>query len=432
MQIERLKNRFQMLMALWLVLALFCGCPAEPVSGPAPEPVTVGAIYPFTGSSASSGEDIRAGIELGMELVNNIHDLRMPLASEAGIRNRRKIRLIFRDSQSDETAAARAVEELVEKEGVVAILGCYNSSVTASASEQAEMKKVPFINGHSTSPILIRRGLRWFFRTTPDDEIFSENFFTFFSDMLWKEGLSIPRQLVLVYENRLWGTSVSNAERKIAMKLGYEIIGDFPYAAGSSSFDDVLASLSQLSPPYVILQASYDEDALSLIRGYAKKKIRPTAILGMNAGFNSPEFIPELGPLAEGILSREVWALDIAGKKPLVGEVNDLFKTRYGRDMTGHSARALTAFMTLAQALNRAAGLDPESIRQALIDTDISADQVIMPWDGVRFDPETGQNIRGRGIVVQVQDGKYRTVWPKDLKERPLIWNREKTVPRKP
>ncbi len=431
MQIERLKNRFRMLMALWLVLALFCGCPAEPVSVPAPEPVTVGAIYPFTGPSASSGEDIRAGIELGVELVNNVHDLQMPLAPEAGIRNRRKIRLIFRDSQSDDTAAARAVEELVEKEGVVAILGCYNSSVTASASEQAEMKKVPFINGHSTSPILIRRGLRWFFRTTPDDEIFSENFFTFFSDMLWKEGLSIPRRIVLVYENRLWGTSVSNAERKIAMKLGYEIIGDFPYEAAATSFEDILSAIARLTPPYVIFQSSYAEDALALVRGYAKRNIRPTAILGMDAGFNSPEFIPELGPLAEGILSREVWALDIAAKKPLLKPINDIFKARYGRDMTGHAARAFTALMTLAHALNRAETLDPESIRQALVQTDIPEDQVIMPWEGVRFDPETGQNILGKGIIVQVQDGKYRTVWPKSLKERPLIWNRE-TSPRKP
>jgi len=34
-----------------------------------------------------------------------------------------------------------------------------------------------------------------------------------------------------------------------------------------------------------------------------------------------------------------------------------------------------------------------------------------MPWQGVRFD-EKHQNILGGGIIVQIQNGEYRTVYP--------------------
>jgi branched-chain amino acid transport system substrate-binding protein len=37
-----------------------------------------------------------------------------------------------------------------------------------------------------------------------------------------------------------------------------------------------------------------------------------------------------------------------------------------------------------------------------------------MPWQGVQFD-ETGQNTLGTGIIVQFQDGAYRTVFPAEF-----------------
>jgi branched-chain amino acid transport system substrate-binding protein len=90
--------------------------------------------------------------------------------------------------------------------------------------------------------------------------------------------------------------------------------------------------------------------------------------------------------------------------------------------MSGNSARSFTALMVLADALNRAPGLGSEAIRKGLLQTDLKADDLIMPWDGIRFDPETGQNLLGKGIIVQVQQGRYVTVWPDSLAVRPPIW----------
>jgi branched-chain amino acid transport system substrate-binding protein len=280
---------------------------------------------------------------------------------------------------------------------------------------------IPFLNATSTSPTLVQRGFRWFFRTTPDDETFAQNFFTFLDDLPERLKLEVPKQVILVYENQLWGTNVARTERKLSVKNGYQLLEDIPYDARAIDLSEELRRIKMV-PPAIILQASYADDAILLMQGYKGFRIDPTAILAMDSGFIAPCFLERLGPDAEYVLSREVWALDLGIRKPLVKKINDLFVKRFGRNMSGNSARAVTCFITLADAIHRAASPDAESIRKALLTTDISEDALIMPWDGVRFDPDTGQNILGSGIIVQVQEGEYKTVWPWNLSSAPLIW----------
>ena len=44
-----------------------------------------------------------------------------------------------------------------------------------------------------------------------------------------------------------------------------------------------------------------------------------------------------------------------------------------------------------------------------------------MPWKNISFGPD-GQNEGGAGIVEQIQDGVYQTVWPFDVSVKPVIW----------
>jgi branched-chain amino acid transport system substrate-binding protein len=122
-----------------------------------------------------------------------------------------------------------------------------------------------------------------------------------------------------------------------------------------------------------------------------------------------------------------VWANDVAGAKPVLKVVNDIFKAKYGKDLNGNNARSLQAMLTLAEAINRAGSTDPEAIRKALAATDLSTDQVVMPWAGVKFDAK-GQNTKGAGLIRQMKGPSYQTVWPesfrsnKALPELPFKW----------
>ncbi|GAB4260621.1 MAG: ABC transporter substrate-binding protein [Deferrisomatales bacterium] len=413
--------------ALTLLLLGVCGaggpgCTEGTPPGRGRRVVKVGVIYPFSGPKAATGKDLKAGVELARDLVNEVFDLDLPLARQKGLFDGAgRLEIVFRDSRSDPAAARREVKELATSEGVAAILGAYSSTATAAASETAEVLQVPFVNAASTSPVLTGRGLKWFFRTTPDDEIFAENFFAFLFEMEARRAASVPRRIALVYENRLWGTGVAQAERRLAEKYGYEVVADVPYDAGDRSFDAELEVVAA-QPDCVLMQASYVRDAVGFMRGYKARGIRPAAILAMDGGFISPEFLETLGPDGEYVFSREVWAKDLAEHKPIVGQVNRLFRERFGKDMTGNSARAFTGMLVLADAIHRAGGDGRRRIREALRATEWGADQVVMPWGGVAFHPRTGQNTRGRGIIVQVLEGRYVTVWPEDLAAREPVW----------
>ena len=416
-----LKSICLLLAAVFTIFVAACGEKESSTSHS--EPIKIGAIYPFSGPDAATAEDLKAGADLALEVINGVFDLPMPLAQSEGLPNRgnRKLQIIYRDSKSSPEVAAALVEELVHQEHVKGIIGCYSSTVTAAASERAEMLRVPFLNAASTSPTLTQRGFKWFFRTTPHDEMFAQNFFTFLSEFSKKSTHDFPKRLVLVFENRLWGTSVAQAERKLAPKSGYDIIEEIPYDPKASNFDEELKRIKS-SLPAIILQASYETDAVAFMTGYKAHGINPLAILAMNAGFISPNFLKSLGTDGNLVMSREVWALDVGSRKPLVTSVNEQFRKKFGRNMTGNSARAFTATIVLADAINRASSSELLSVREALLNTDIKPDQLIMPWDGVKFDPSTGQNILGKGIIVQIQDGQYCTVWPWDLASKAVVW----------
>ena len=174
--------------------------------------------------------------------------------------------------------------------------------------------------------------------------------------------------------------------------------------------------------PDVVMQASYINDAILYMQTYKDMNFSPDAILADNAGFIEPEFLQTLGDDGNYILTQTTWSKDLAEAKLLVGTVNQMFMERYETNMTGNSARAFTGMLVLADAINRAGSTDSEAIREALLETNMSSDKLIMPWDGIRFDHETHQNTLGKGIICQIIDQEYYTVWPWNLATKELIW----------
>ena len=196
---------------------------------------------------------------------------------------------------------------------------------------------------------------------------------------------------------------------------------DVAYAAKATNVDQEVTQIKN-SGAAVLMQTSYEQDAILFMQTYKAQGYRPEAILAMDAGFISPAFIKTLGADADYVISREVWASGLGQVKPIIRQVNDMYRAKYGADLTGNSARAFTGLMVMADAINRAGSIEPDKIRQALLATDMPAGQLIMPWDGVKFDPATGQNTLAKGIIVQIQSGAYQTVWPWDLATADLIW----------
>lgn len=395
----------------------------------AQQEIKIGVLYPLTGAAASTGAELKGALELAADIVNNgAKDIpELPFSGGGGLSNLRgaKIRLIFADHQGNPQIGATETERLITQEKVVAVVGAYFSNVTATSSQVAERYKVPYLNPDSSSTSLTARNFKWFYRITPHDDLFVHNFFEFFKDLEAKKGIKVG-QVALFNENTLWGNETAKLESKLAEERGVNVVKSISYPAKSTQLTSEIQSLKS-GKPQVVLQSSYLGDAILAMKTYKELNFSPDMILANNAGFTDTEFIRTLGQDANHIITREVWSLDLAKSKPLIGQVNELFRSRYKVNFTGNSSRTFTGLLTLADAINRAGSTEPEAIRKALSETNIDGKNTIMPWKGIKFDQQ-GQNTLGSGILVQIVNGKYHTIWPFNLATREAIWPMPKWV----
>ncbi|MGC1412447.1 MAG: ABC transporter substrate-binding protein [Acetobacteraceae bacterium] len=393
-------------------------------AGPAlaADDVVIGALYPMTGPNGQVGNDAKAAMETAAEIINGSHNVPMLLGKGGGLSNLggAKVRLIFADHQGDPQKARAEAERLITQEHVVALIGSYQSATAATISQVADRYEVPYMAADNSSPSLSQRGLKWFFRTSPHDIMFTQAMFDFFRDIGEKTGRKV-KSVALFHEDTIFGTDSSNAQKQMAEAAGIKVAADIRYRGNSPSLSAEVQELKAANAD-VVMPSSYTSDAILLVRGMHDVGYTPKAIMAQSAGFVEQAFLDAAGPLAEGVMSRSAFALDAAKARPAIPVVNALYKARNNKDLNDNTGREITALMVLADAINRAGSTDEEKIRAALVATDIPGDQTIMPWKGIKFD-STGQNIAATPVIQQIKDGKYHTIYPFDVAAEEAVWN---------
>ena len=387
-----------------------------------PKEVVIGVLYPMTGPTAQAGVDNKPVIEIGTDIANGAADLPFPfyqkLKGLPGLKGA-KIRLVFADHQGKPELGQAEAERLITQEKVHALVGCWHSGVTATASQVAERHGIPFLNPESSSPGLHRRGLKWFFRTSPHDEHFTQAMFEFFRDFEKKRGVKI-KTAGLTYDGTLFGADSGKIMKEMAKKYGVEVVLDIQYKLQSTSLQSEVQRLKAANPD-VWMPTSYQTDAILFVRTAKELDYNAKMVMAQDAGHIAPDFIQAVGKDGDGTLSRAPFNTDLIDKRPVAKALNAIYTKRHGKELYDFPARSFTGFMTLLDAINRAGSTDPEAIRQALVATNIPGDQLIMTWEGIKFD-ENGQNTHVKAIIVQLQGGKYYTVWPWDSATRDVVY----------
>ena len=384
--------------------------------------VVIGVLYPMTGPVAQIGIDAVNVIKVALDIINSDVDIPMPLGKGAGLPRLggAKVRIVVVDHQGKPDLGLAEAERLITQEKAHALFGAYFSSVTNTASQVAERMGIPLVNADSSSPALTERGFKWFFRTSPHDIHFSQVMFEFMKDLEKKRGVQF-KTVAILNEDTTFGTDSAKAQEDLAKKSGYTVAARIPFRTGTTSLDAEVGRLKSASAD-VFLPSLYTSDAILLTRTMRNLDYNPKLLIAQNAGYTDPKFVSEMGKEADAAITRAPFALDLASRKPLIPVINEMFKkVSGGRDLSDVSARAFTGFMTLADAINRAGSTDPAAIQKALRETNLPADQLLMPWTGVKFD-EKGQNVGVRAILQQMQGAAYQTIYPFDLATKDVIY----------
>jgi branched-chain amino acid transport system substrate-binding protein len=366
----------------------------------AAEPVSIGGLYPVTGSFAQIGQGCVNAAKLAVQMVNDAGGIK----SLGGA----KLNLIVSDVQSDTTVTRTETDRLISGYKLSAIHGCFASALTLIASEVAERAKMPLITGSSSDKLNIDRHYTF----TP----FSRASQFALAQLQMSKLVSDSPKIAVIFENTAFGTSTSNGLREQAPGQGVEIVMFEPYSAGLTDASPLINKV-KASGANMLFPVSYLNDLILIIRAIKQNGLE-IAINGGSGGFVIPDFYKNVGSAAEGLLGVAHWNHDINADAQ---KVNEVYKQQYGEFLFEYAGGLVAQTFMIADALERVASTDPQKVRDALSTLDVSSGYAAMgPGGKVKFGPD-GKNIYAHPVGVQWQNADLATVFPKDEARAPLM-----------
>lgn len=367
----------------------------------AADDIKVGVLLPLSGAIAPIGQNNRRGHVLAVEDINAAGGIK----SLGGA----KLVLVDGDTQGNPNVGIQEAEKLA-RQGVVAMMGAYQSNVAFPTTQVAEKLGVPYIDPVAIADSITEgRNFKYTFKVAPKASWYARDQLEFVKWVGQKGGKPI-RRVVLMYEDTLFGQSTSAGQEKSAKEAGIEVVQKIAYPASSPDMTPTISRIKQMAPD-AILFVSYIADAV-LITKTMKELGVDIPILGTSAGHIDPAYIANLGPLAEHSFTVGEWNPDL--KKSGAAKLSERFQAKFGVPMNGHAAETYMSTMVLADALERAKSADRKKLRDALAQTNMCGARNILPYDCVKFDP-SGQSPQGRLVMLQVQKGKFVSVWPPEV-----------------
>ena len=169
--------------------ALFLGISAAAL---AEEPIRIGLVTALSGQSAKSGEAISRGIGLAIDEIN----------SAGGVLGR-PLELVSRDDEANPSKGVLAARELIQRVGVVALVGGLDTPVSMAVVPIANQMKVPFLGPWAAGTGITRNGAadNYAFRVSAVDALVDEALVAY---AVKTHGAKKPG-LILV--NNAWGES---------------------------------------------------------------------------------------------------------------------------------------------------------------------------------------------------------------------------------
>lgn len=408
-------------MALWVVLAgalVLGGIGVSSGVGTAAAPVVkIGAIFPLTGSSAATGVKLKYAVEVAQEIINGAHpDMNLPLAATTGLPKLggARVEFVFADHQGNPEIAKSEAERLIQNEKVVALIGCYQSSATKPASQVAERYGIPFIAGSSSSAALTERGLKWFTRIAPNDDMETKFFFDYLNFLNKEHNAGIKRVGVVYIDNEYGVHAAEMVDKWIGVyqEDGFDLVAKVKYPATVSNVDTEVQRVKAAKLD-AIFHASYIADITQFVKKYREYGVTPKAVVNYCGGFQDPMFVKNLGKDANFFSGSNATAPSLFGKMKVVRQINDLYSPKAGVDIDGPTIEDFSSAMVIADAINQAGTTDPGKVLDVIKTATFSAPYFVS--GKVKLD-DRGQNEFSASVIVQTINGGYEAVRPEEFK----------------
>ena len=332
----------------WLALLALVWLQASAQAG---EPIRIGAIFSVTGPASFLGEPERNTAKMLEEDFN-----------KAGGLLGRKVEVTVYDDESDATKAVTAVDRLIKRDRVVAVIGPSTSGSTLAIVPKVEEAKLPLISCAAAKKI-VEPVKRWVFKTPQSDALAVRKIYQHAK----KAGLG---KIAVLTASDAFGAAGREELKDVAAQVGMTIVADEVFGPKDTDMTAQLTRIKGTAAQAIVVWGTNPGPAV-IARNRVQLKIGLP--LYMSHGVASPKFIELAGPEnAEGILlpaGRLIAEGQVPAGHPQKAILSNYIKeyeSRFKQPTSTFGGYAWDAIMLVAQAAKRAQSAEPAAIRDAL------------------------------------------------------------------
>jgi urea transport system substrate-binding protein len=218
-----LKQRMSCAWRMSFVWLICCASSAIAPSAEAAEPIRIGAVLPFSGGVELYGAQAKLGIDLAIKEIN----------AGGGILGR-PVEVIYEDDKTDPAAALEATHKLVERDGVLAVVGPITSRNLNAMAPDVEGLKTPLLYATNYEGGKCNRYV-FSFSTVPNQEL---------AQLLPYMNRTFGNTYFMLGADRAWPHKMFEAAEPMIAKAGGRVVGTDFASGKETDFGPMIARIA--------------------------------------------------------------------------------------------------------------------------------------------------------------------------------------------
>ena len=367
--------------------------------------LTIGASLSLTGSLAREGQLTKEGYQLCQEKVN----------AKGGVDiggKKVELDIQYQDDTSKPDVAAQLVDQFNDK-SVKLILSSYGSANTEAQAAVIERNGQVMVDSAGADNKIFSKGYKRTFAVLSPATEYASAIVKAIADLATPK----PKSVVFLSADDGFSKTVTEGGIKTAKEQGFTVLDPQYFPSGASDVSSALTKVKGMNPD-VIIGSVHLVEGVAIVKQAKELGVTPAGF-GETVAPPTPDFAKSLGAQAENVLGSSQWTDATTGQDKYFGTAKDYAKdiqAKFGHAPDYHDAEATAACLALVLAAEKAGSSDANKVRDALAGLDTESF-----FGKIKFDA-TGQNTFKPMSVIQIQNGKALTVWPKESAEAKMIW----------
>jgi branched-chain amino acid transport system substrate-binding protein len=388
----------------WLAVVLVLVVLGLPAADAQPREFKVGVALSLSGIFSRDAALFKETYDLWAETVNKAGGIKVKGTGYP-------VRITYYDDESNPQKGAQLVERLATQDKVDLILPGFGSSIALAASAVTEKYKYPYISGAASANPIFERGFKYVFATlnkTFEEVEGAAKVFTLAQPK--------PARAAVIGSDHLFGKLAAEGFKKFLGEMGIEIVHFEIFPLDLSDYNSLLLKVKRQNPDLLLVGGLYNH-ALRVMKAAKEVDFAPKG-MAFSYGPTVPAFLNEFGKDADGVIAASEWLPSFPFKDPVFGsaqQFTEAIEKKYGHPpdyVQAAAAGGLVAQQVAIETLSLTPPLD-EKKREALMEQ-LHKQDVMTLYGQVKFGPDGGI-VQKPPIAVQIQNGKFVLVYPKEV-----------------